>query len=122
MVLISLALVPFSNRCGTSPPNPPPFGASIFTGTRSFLQSMWDPPNPPLLGSSVLIDTLSHIYPLWGTTFSLEHSPVSDSDTICNDPDPPLANIVLFRLFPSSFPLRLLKRVCWGERFPHPYK
>ena len=44
--------------------------------------------NPPPSGSSVLRDPAS----------SLAHHSVSDSDTVCNGPSPPLANIVLFGL------------------------
>ena len=80
-----LTLVPFSNRCGT-PPNPPPSGPSILTGT------------PP------------RVYPLRGTTSSLSHRSVSGSDTICNGPSLPLADIVIFRLPLKVFKMRLLRR------------
>ena len=77
----SLALVPFFNQCGI--PNPPPFGASVLAGT------------------------LPRVYTLRGSASSLAHCPVSGSDTICDSPSPPLADIILFGLsllgFPSSF-------------------
>ena len=100
-----------------SPPQPmwditiyPPSGPSVLAGTLSFLPSMSDrPPIHPLWGPASL---LAHYIvftpppPFWGTARRLAHHPVSDSDTICNGPDPPLADIVLFGL-----PLKALKRV-----------
>ena len=55
----SLTLIAFFNQCGL-PPNPPPLGPSVLTGT------------PP------------RVYPFWGIARSLTHRPVSGSDTICN--------------------------------------
>ena len=84
-----------------------PSGPSVLAGTLSFLQSMWDCPEiyPPL-GPSVFTGTPPRVYPLRGTARRLAHRPVSGSGTICNGPDPPLADIVLFGL-----PLKALKRV-----------
>ena len=82
-----------------SPPQPmwditihPSSGPSVLAGTLSFLQSMWDRPqiHPPS-GPSVLTSTLPRVYPHRETTIRLTHRLMSDSDTICNDPDPPLA-------------------------------
>ena len=81
------------------------------------------PPNPPLFGAQrsywhtafLLAHHLVSI-PLRGTTRRLAYRLVSGSDTICNDPDPPLTYIVLFGLslsgFPQGFKTRLL-----GEGF-----
>ena len=46
----------------------------------------------------------TRVYPLRGTTRKLAHRLVSISDTVCNDPDPLLADIVLFELSPSGSP------------------
>ena len=92
----SLALVPFSNRCGTL--DPPPFRG------------------PMSLQAYHLVSTS-----LWGLASSLAHCPVSSSNTICNIPSPPLTDIILFGFSLSGFPSKFLKRVPW-ERFPHPYK
>ena len=87
-----------------NPPPPPPLEPSVLAGIRSFHQSMWDPLqiHPPL-GPSVLTDTP----PLRVIARRLAHRSVSSSDTICNDPDQPLANIILFGLSLSSFHSRL---------------
>ena len=69
------------------PPNPPSFGAQHPTGHR-------------------LVST-----PLRGTASPLAHRSVSGSNTICNGPSPPLADIVLFGL-----PLKALTRQL-GEGF-----
>ena len=71
---------------------------------------MGPPPNPPPSGTSVLTGTPPRVYPLRGTTSSLAHCLMSGSDTICNSPDPPLAYIVLFRLPLKVFKMRLLGR------------
>ena len=65
---------------------------------RSPPQPMWDLTIYPSSGPSVLS----------GPTSLMTRRPVSGSDTICNGPSPPLADIVLFGLFLSS--LRLLWR------------
>ena len=54
---------------------------------------------------------ISQFTPLRGPTSLLAHYPVSSSDTICNSPSPPLADIVLFGLSPSGFSSRFLKHV-----------
>ena len=94
--------------------NPLPFGPSVFTGTHSLLQSMWDPPIHPLRGPTSL---LPHrlVSPLRGSTSLLAHHPVFDSNTICNDPSLLLADIIFFGLSLSGFSSRFLKRICWGE-------
>ena len=69
-----LALIPFFHRCGTT------------TKSTSFRVS-------------VLTGTLPCVYPLWGIARRLTHRPVTGSDIICNDPNPPLAHIVLFVIF-----------------------
>ena len=71
------------------------------------------PPNPPPLGPSVLTGTPPRVY-IRGTTRRLAHRPMSGSNTICNDPNPPLADIVLFGLPLSSFPF---KTCLLGEGF-----
>ena len=82
LLVSSLALIPFSNRYET-PPNSPPFEASVFTGTPS------------------------HVYPFRGRASSLACRPVPSSDTICNGPSPPLVDIVLFGLPLKVFKTRL---------------
>ena len=74
------------------------------------------PPNPTSLWgpTSLLAHCLLSI-PLRSSTSSLAHRIVSGSDTICNIPNSPLADIVLFELFLSGFPSRFLKRVCQEE-------
>ena len=59
---------------------------------------------------------ISQSTPFWGPTFLLAHCSVFGSDTICNNLNPPLANIVIFGL-----PLKVFK-TCARESFPHPYK
>ena len=68
---------------------------------------MWDSPqiHPPL-EPNILTDIPPRVYPIRETAKRLAHRPVSSSDTICNDPDPQLADIVLFGL-----PLKALKRI-----------
>ena len=87
----SLTLVPFPNRCGTATKSTP-FGTSILPGT------------PPC------------VYPLRGTARRMTHHPVSGSNTICNDPEPPLEHIVFFGLSLLGFPSRLQNRPL-GEGF-----
>ena len=103
-----------------SPPQPrwditiyPPSEPNVLAGTHSFFQSMWDPPKSTSLWG--LVSLLAHRLvstPLRRTARRLVHRPVSGSDTICNDSAPPLADIVLFRLFfrasPQCFKTRLL--------------
>ena len=79
---VSLTLVHFSNRCGTP---------TIST-----------PLGPASLLAHRLVST-----PLRRTARRLTHRLVSHSNTICNDPSPPLADIVLFLLSLTGFPSRL---------------
>ena len=97
----------FSSPTNVEHHNPPPFGAQR-PRWHSFLPpiDVEPPPNPPPLGPSVLTGTPPCVYPLRGTARRLAHCPVSGSDTICNDPDPPLADIVLLGLSLSGFPFR----------------
>ncbi|KAG7020717.1 WD repeat-containing protein DWA2, partial [Cucurbita argyrosperma subsp. argyrosperma] len=64
------------------------------------------PPNPPPSESNILTGTPSCVYPLRGIVSSLAHCPMSISDTICDGPNPPLADIVLFGLSLSELPLK----------------
>ena len=91
----------------------PPFGASILLGTTSC-----PPPSGlnllvgksphviihPLLGPSVFTCTPPRVHSLRGPTSLLAHRLISDSNTVCNAPSPPLTNIVLFGFFRSGFP------------------
>ena len=79
----SLALVPFSNRCGT-PQSTGAYRPCWHTASCS---------PPP--GLSLLV----------------ARCPMSDSDTICNNSIPPVEDIVLFELSLLRFPSRFLKRV-----------
>ena len=108
------------NQCGTSQ-------STLIRGQRprcpSFLPpiDVGLPPNPPPLGPNVLTGTPPRVNPLRGTARRLAHRPMSGSNTICNDPNPPLANIVLFGLSLSGFPSRLENASIRG-RFSHSYK
>ena len=74
--------------------NPPPFRTQRSRG-HSFPSPIdVGPPNPPPLGPG----TPPRVHPLWSSAFLLTHRPVFSFNTICNNPSPPLANIVLFRL------------------------
>ena len=88
-----------------------PSGPSVLTDTRSLLQSMWDPPIHSSSRPSVLAGPPPCSTPLQGSTSSLGHRPVSDSDTNYNGPSPRLANIVLFGLFLEVFKTYLLGEV-----------
>ena len=101
--------------------NPSPFRAQHPRWHSSLLQSMWDPPIHPPSGPSVLAGTPPHVHPPSGLSLLVTHSPMSGSDTICNGPSPPLADIVLFRLSLSGFP-QGFQNASTRERFPHPYK
>ena len=83
---------------------------SVFAGTRSLLQSMWDPPIYHLQGPASLMAHCLVSTPLQGSASSLAHRTVSGSDTICNSPSPPLADIVLFGLSLKVFKTRLQGR------------
>ena len=99
------------NRCGISQSTPS--GLNVLVGTRSFLQLMWDPYQIHSLRG--LASLLAHrlVSTLFrGTTSPLTHHMVFDSDTICNGPSSPLADIILFGLSLSGFPSRFLKCVC----------
>ena len=87
----SLALVPFCNRYGTLLP------------PKSIL--FWGPTS---LHAHRLVST-----PFRGSASSLEHCPVSSSDTICNGSSSPLPYIIIFGISLSDFP---------RERFSHLYK
>ena len=69
--------------------NPPLSKPNILSRIRSSLQSMWDLTIHSLSGPNVLVGTPPGVHPL-------VHRPVSDSDIICNDPSPPLTDIILF--------------------------
>ena len=57
-------------------------------------------------------------YPLpQGPTSSLAHRPVSCSDTICNDPFPPLTNIVCFSPIMYRRPLHGFETCLLGRNF-----
>ena len=88
----SLTFIPLSNQCGISQSHPPS-GSNVLAGTCSSLQSMWD-----------LI-----IHPPSSLVSSLAHRLVSGSDTICNNPSPPLVDIVLFGLSLKVFKMCLLE-------------
>ena len=74
----------FSSTTNVGSHNPPPFGAKC---------PCWHTASCP---------------PLQGPASSLTHHPVSGSNIICNDPSPPLADIVLFAPSLSGFPSRLM--------------
>ena len=82
---------------------------------------MWDPPNPPPLRPSVLVSTPPRVHLPQGSASSLAHCPMSGSDTICNGPSPPLADIILFGLSLSGFSSSF-ENAYARERVPHPYK
>ena len=75
-------------------------------------------PNPPPFGAQHPCWHIASCQPpVWGLASLLAHRPVSGSDTICNGPNSPLADIVLFGSSLSGFPSRFLKHVCKGEVF-----
>ena len=98
----------FSSPTNVGHHNPPPFGVQR-PRWHSFLPpiDVGPPPNPPPLGPASLLAHRLVSTLLRGTARRLAHRPVSGSDTICNDPDPPLADIVFFGLSLSSFPSKL---------------
>ena len=118
------------NRCGTSQStkgglfssptdvgyhNPPPSGPSVLhclLSTPFGEQREGNQHNPPPSRPNVLTDTSPRVYPLWGRVRRLAHRPVSGSNTICNCPNPLLANVALFGFSASGFKSRLL-----GEGF-----
>ena len=97
---------------------------------RSPFQLTWDLTIHSHVRPCVIADTPSGVQPLQDLASSLVHYPVSGSDTICNRSSPPLAVIVLFRLFFLSFPskfcfkTRLLRRslhtLIKNVLFPYP--
>ena len=100
---------------GTPPCVHPPSGLNLLADTHSLLQSMWDSPIHPFQGIASLLAHHLMSTPLRGSTSSLAHRPMSGIDTICNGPNPPLTDVVLFGLSLSGFPSSILKRVCWRE-------
>ena len=98
----------FSSPTNVGHHNPPPFGASVLAGTHSILQSMWDHYQiHPLWGQHPYWHTASCLPPFreqrkgWHIIRCLTLIPFV---TTLN---PPLADIVLFGLSLSGFPLRL---------------
>ena len=89
----------------------PPSRPSVLVGTRSLLQSMWDPPIHLLRGPSSLLAHRLMSTPFQGSASSLTHRPVFNSDTICNSPSLPLADIVL------GLPLKVFKMPLLGRGF-----
>ena len=106
--------VSFSSPTNVGSHNPPPPLQGPTSSLAHVLSpiNVGPPPNPPPSGANILTDTLPRVTPFQGTSSSLAHRPVSGSDTICNDPSPPLADIVLYGLSLSGFPSRFLKRIC----------
>ena len=51
------------------------------------------------------------IHPTWGPTSLLAHRTRTDSDTICNNPSPPLVNTVCFGLLCIVVSLMVIKHV-----------
>ena len=87
-----------------SPPQPmwditihPPSRPSVLAGTLSFQQSMWDRPQiHPFFGAQRPYWHTASCLPPFGEQREGRHIVREPgSDTICNDPDPPLADIVL---------------------------
>ena len=142
--LFSLAILHFSDQCGT------PTKSTLFRGPAPLLAHrlvstpLWNnlftrqiiltkqpllshqihsfispinvglPPNPPLSRPSVL-GMLPRVYPIQGTTSSLAHRLVSGFDIISNGPSSPLANVVFFGLLFLISKTCLLKRVSTPE-------
>ena len=81
------------------PPNPSLLGPASLLAHRHVSTTLrGTAPNPPPLGSAFLLAHRLVSTTLRGTARRLAYRPVSGSDTICNGPDPPLADIVLFGL------------------------
>ena len=77
-------------------------------------------------GTNVLAGTPPVSTLIRGSASLLAHRPMSGSDTICNSPNPPLADFVLFGLslssFPFPFPSRFFKHAFARKKFSHSYK
>ena len=58
----------------------------------------------------------------WGLTYSLAHCLVIWSNTICNNPNPPLTNIVRFGLLYIAANRHGFKNAFTRKRCSHPYK
>ena len=73
-----------------------PSKSNVLAGTCLIFQSMWNPQFTPF-GSSVLATTSPRVhFPLELTFLASTLSGVSDFDTICNDPSPLLADLIIF--------------------------
>ena len=70
--LVKNVLFPSPTDMGSH--NPPPSGLSVFAGTRSLFQSMWDltihPPSKP----NVVTDTRSSLQSMWDLTIQIFYS------------------------------------------------
>ena len=85
--------------------NPSPSGLNILANTPPHVHPFGaQSHNPSPLEPSVLASTSPHVHPLWGSTSLLAHLPMSNSDTICNNPNPPVVDSILFGLFLPEFP------------------
>ena len=88
----------FSSPTNVGHHNPPPFGAQR-PRWHSFLPSIdvGPPSNPPFFGAQCpYLHTASCLPPFGGKRESWHIVPFLDSNTICNNPSPPLTDIVLF--------------------------
>ena len=104
--------VSFSSPTNVGSHNPPPSVPSALADTCFLLNRCRTPQSTPLRSPTSFLAHHLVSTPFRGSTSSLAHRPLSSSDTICNNPSPPLVDNVLFRLSLSGFSSRFLKRVC----------
>ena len=104
----------FSSPTDVELHNPPPFGAGPASSLALIPFSNWceTAQSTPLQGPASLLAHHLMSTPLRDSASSLTHRPKPGSNTICNDPSPLLADIVLFGLSLPSYLLRFLKRFC----------
>ena len=87
-----------------------PSGPYVLADIHSLFQSMWDPPIHPLRSPASLLAHCLVSTLLLSSASLLVHRPMSGSDTICNSPSPPLADIDHFGLSLKVFKTLLLGR------------
>ena len=118
-------ITPLISQCGCNSPSPPLVDILLFglflpsfpsrfkmrlleKGFHSYKKMFHSFSSPTNVGS--------HNPPPLGPMSSLAHPPVFGSNTICNGPNPTLAEIVLlFGLSLPGLPLKVLIHVCQGE-------
>ena len=98
--LIKITLFPSPTNVGShsTPPSTPFETQHPHRHLFPFLQLMWDLTIHPPSGPNILVGHRPMSTTLWGSAFSLAHHSISSFDTICNRPNSPLVDVVLFEL------------------------